>query len=92
MKLVLSGGGAKGFAYIGALKALAEEGVSIDYVVGTSIGALIGSLVCVGYTWKELETLAIDLDMDLYTDPRIETFHTHFGLMTGEKIVAKLKR
>ena len=48
--LVLSGGGAKGLAHIGALKVIEEAGVRIDYVGGTSMGAIIGSLYAAGYT------------------------------------------
>ena len=48
--LVMSGGGAKGAAHIGVIKALEENGVPIDYVTGTSIGAIIGSLYAMGYT------------------------------------------
>ena len=42
--LVLSGGGAKGIAHIGALKVIEEAGIPIDYVVGTSMGSIIGGL------------------------------------------------
>ena len=48
--LVLSGGGAKGAAHIGVIKALEENNIPIDYVAGTSIGAIIGSLYAMGYT------------------------------------------
>jgi NTE family protein len=46
--LVLSGGGAKGLAHIGALKVIEESGVRIDYIGGTSIGAIIGALYASG--------------------------------------------
>lgn len=52
--LVLSGGGAKGVAHIGVIKALEENDIPIDYVVGTSMGAIIGSLYCMGYTPEEM--------------------------------------
>ena len=48
--LVLSGGGAKGLAHIGALKVIEEEGVRIDYIGGTSMGAIIGALYASGYS------------------------------------------
>ena len=48
--LVLSGGGAKGLAEIPLLEALEEEGIKPDIVLGTSMGALIGSLYCAGYS------------------------------------------
>lgn len=52
--LVLSGGGAKGIAHIGIIQALEEHGVPIDYVAGTSIGAIIGGLYAMGYTPQEM--------------------------------------
>ena len=47
--LVLSGGGAKGFAYIGLLRVIQEAGLPIDYIGGSSIGSIIGGLYAVGY-------------------------------------------
>ena len=48
--LVLSGGGAKGFAHIGVLKVLEEEGIPIDLIVGTSMGSLVGGIYSIGYS------------------------------------------
>tara|TARA_R110002073_G_scaffold40547_6_gene115430 strand:- start:92134 stop:94353 length:2220 start_codon:yes stop_codon:yes gene_type:complete len=55
--LVLSGGGAKGFAHIGVLKVLEEAGVRVDYIGGTSMGAIIGALYATGYNASELDSL-----------------------------------
>lgn len=55
--LVLSGGGAKGVAHIGALKVLEEAGIPIDYVAGTSMGAIMGGLYSIGYTPHELDSM-----------------------------------
>ncbi len=55
--LVLSGGGAKGIAHIGVIRALEENGIPIDYITGTSMGAIIGSLYACGYTPDEMEAL-----------------------------------
>ncbi|TSA26610.1 MAG: hypothetical protein D4R67_07625 [Bacteroidetes bacterium] len=55
--LVLSGGGAKGAAHIGVIRALEEQQIPIDYVVGTSIGAIVGALYAIGYTPDEMEKL-----------------------------------
>ena len=55
--IVLSGGGASGVAHIGFLKALEEQGVPIDYVCGTSIGAWIGGLYSAGYSPEEIEQI-----------------------------------
>lgn len=62
--LVLSGGGAKGFAHIGVLKVLEEEGIPIDLIVGTSMGSLVGGIYSLGYTASELETLVKSLNWE----------------------------
>ena len=48
--LVLSGGAAKGLAHVGVLKALEDNGIPIDYIVGTSMGGIIGGMLC---CWHE---------------------------------------
>jgi len=60
--LVLSGGAARGLAHIGVLKALEEQGVKIDAIAGTSMGAVIGGLYASGYKIDELEKLALGID------------------------------
>ncbi len=55
--LVLSGGGAKGFAHIGVLKVLEEAGVRIDYIAGTSMGAIVGGLYASGYNANQLDSI-----------------------------------
>jgi len=55
--LVLSGGGAKGMAHIGALKVIEEAGIQIDYIGGSSMGAIIGALYAAGYTATELDSM-----------------------------------
>ena len=54
--VVLSGGGAKGVAHIQALKVIEEAGIPIDYIVGTSMGSIIGGLYSIGYTPQQLHT------------------------------------
>lgn len=56
--VVLSGGGAKGIAHIGALKVIEEAGIPIDYVIGTSMGSIVGGLYSIGYDAKMLDSLA----------------------------------
>lgn len=56
--VVLSGGGAKGAAHIGALKVIEEAGIPVDYVVGTSMGAIVGGLYAIGYTPQQLDSMA----------------------------------
>lgn len=62
--LVLSGGGAKGLAHIGALKVIEESGVRIDYVGGTSMGAIVGALYASGYSARELDSIFTTLDFE----------------------------
>ncbi len=55
--LVLSGGGAKGLAHIGVLKVIEEAGIKIDYIGGTSMGAIVGGLYASGYTAHQLDSI-----------------------------------
>jgi len=67
--LVLSGGGAKGFAHIGVLKVLEQAGIPIDYIGGTSMGSIIGGLYAIGYSADSLEKIIKSLDWtELLTD------------------------
>lgn len=63
--LTLSGGGAKGLAHIGILKAIDSAGLKIDYITGTSMGSIIGALYAVGYSGDSIEKLAKNIDWDL---------------------------
>ena len=62
--LVLSGGGARGMAHIGVIRALEENGIPIDFITGTSMGAVIGSLYAMGYTPDEMEQLIRSEDFE----------------------------
>ncbi len=67
--LVLSGGGAKGLAHIGALKVIEESGIKIDYIGGTSMGAIVGALYASGYSAQELDSIFRSTDFtDLIQD------------------------
>ena len=61
--LVLSGGGAKGYAHIGALRVIEEAGIKIDYIGGTSMGAIVGGLYAAGYSADQLEQLLRSVDI-----------------------------
>ena len=61
--LVLSGGGARGYAHIGALQVLEEAGVRVDYIGGTSMGSIVGGLYAAGYTGKQLERMLRETDI-----------------------------
>lgn len=62
--LVLSGGGAKGFAHIGVLKVLEQAGVKIDYIAGTSMGAVVGGLYASGYSATQIDSIFYNTDFD----------------------------
>lgn len=61
--IFLSGGGALGFAHIGALKALEEVGIHPDYIAGASMGALVGVFYAYGYTPDEISRMVIDKEL-----------------------------
>ena len=63
--LVLSGGGAKGLAHIGILKAIDSAGLKIDYITGTSMGSILGGLYAIGYSADSIEKIARGIDWDL---------------------------
>lgn len=62
--LVLSGGGAKGFAHIGVLKVIEEAGVKIDYIGGTSMGSVIGGLYATGYNAAQIDSIFQSTNFD----------------------------
>ena len=70
--LVLSGGGAKGIAHIGVIKALEEHDIPIDYVAGTSMGAIIGGLYAAGYTTDEMISLILSPEFVNWSTGRID--------------------
>lgn len=63
--LALSGGGAKGLSHIGALMVLEKAGVKVDYIVGTSMGSIIGALYAAGYSADTISYIARNEDWDL---------------------------
>ena len=60
--LVLSGGGSKGFAHVPILKALDSLNIPIDFIAGTSFGAITGAMYALGYSGKEIEIMALETD------------------------------
>lgn len=79
--LVLSGGGARGFAHIGVLRALEETGVEVDVIAGTSLGAILGALYAHGYDAEDLGTLASSVKWRDIVDLSLQG-----GLIKGEKL------
>ena len=76
--LVLGGGGAKGFAHIGALRVLEEHRVPVDAVAGTSMGAIVGSLYASGKTADEIEDIARSIDWLTVFDDRTDRARINF--------------
>ena len=70
--IVLSGGGASGFAHIGVLKALEENNIPIDYITGTSSGALVGAMYASGYSPQEIEDYVLSYKFQLMSQGAIE--------------------
>ena len=60
--LVLAGGGAKGFAHVGVLKVLEDNGIHVDYIAGTSMGGIVGALSAYGYSAREIEKEVSGID------------------------------
>ncbi len=77
--LVLSGGGAKGLAHIGALKVIEEAGIRIDYIGGSSMGAIIGGLYASGYTAHQLDSIFHETNFNILIQDNIprsaKSFH-----------------
>jgi NTE family protein len=89
--LVLSGGGAKGLAHIGVLKVIDSAGVDIDYISGTSMGAIIGSLYASGWSGKQLDSIfrVTDFD-DLIQDNLPRRAKSFYERKQSEKYVVSL--
>ena len=83
--LVLSGGGAKGMAHIGALKVIEEAGIPIDYVVGTSMGSIIGGLYAIGYTPTQMDSMVRIQDWQFLLSDRILRKDKNMGDREREK-------
>jgi NTE family protein len=66
--LALGGGAARGFAHIGVIKMLESHGIVPDYVVGTSAGAVVGSLYAGGYDAFAMQKIAVQLDEKIFAD------------------------
>ncbi len=77
--VVLSGGGAGGLAHVGVLKALEDNNIPIDYITGTSVGALVGGLYAAGYSPDEIEKLVVSQKFIDFTKENLEEkYKYHF--------------
>ena len=82
--LVLSGGGVKGYAHLGVLRVLERENIKIDYITGTSIGALIGTLYSIGYSVDEIEKFLDDINVSSFLET--VTDNTNLSLEKKESL------
>jgi len=76
--LVLSGGGAKGLAHIGVIRVLEENNIPIDFIAGTSIGAIVGGLYAAGYTTDEMEELFRSDEFYFWSTGKIQKEYRYF--------------
>jgi NTE family protein len=76
--LVLSGGGAKGVAHIGVIRALEENGIPIDYIAGTSMGAIIGGLYAAGYSPYEMEQIFLSEEFPNWITGKIDSKYIYY--------------
>ncbi|SIQ07579.1 NTE family protein [Chryseobacterium sp. RU37D] len=89
--LSLAGGGAKGFSHIGVLKVLDSLGVRVDYIAGTSMGAIVGGLYASGYSGKEIEKIVMDTDFySLIMDPKAQRQETTFFNKSVDKYLLSI--
>ena len=82
--LVLSGGGVKGYAHLGVLRVLERENIKIDYITGTSIGALVGTLYSIGYSVDEIEKFLDDINVSSFLET--VTDNTNLSLEKKESL------
>ena len=76
--LVLSGGGAKGLTHIGIIRALEENNIPIDYITGTSMGAIVGSLYAMGYSPDDMEILLKSEEFKRWYSGEVEEEYMYF--------------
>lgn len=76
--LVLSGGGSKGLAHIGVIRALEENGIPINYVAGTSMGAIIGGLYAAGYSPDEMERIFLSEEFNYWISGKIDPKYFYY--------------
>jgi len=89
--LVLSGGGAKGLAHIGALKIIDSLGIRLDYIAGSSMGAIVGGLYASGYNAKQLDSLFHEVNFnDLIQDKIPRSSKTFYEKEYSEKYALTL--
>lgn len=78
--LVLAGGGAKGFYHIGVIKALEQNDIPIDYVAGTSMGAIVGAMYAAGYSPEQMENLVRSGEVEKWAMGQIDNKYRYYYL------------
>lgn len=84
--VVLGGGSARGFAHIGVIKALEAAGIHPDLIVGCSAGALVGAFWAAGYSGRDMEALAYDVQDSAIIDLIAPTATGRRGLLSGQSL------
>ncbi len=88
--LVLSGGGAKGLAHVGVLKQLEANGIPIDYIVGNSMGAVVGAMYAAGYSPRDIEQIVLSDDFQNWANGKSLPDKT-FNFLTAEPSPSSLR-
>ena len=88
--VVLSGGGAKGLAHVGVLKVLEKNGIPIDYIIGTSMGSIVGALYAAGYSPHEMEQLMLTPEFQNWVSGK-PTEDKTFNFLTAEPSPSALR-
>jgi len=91
--LVLSGGSTKGAAFIGALRALHELGLlsGVKRYVGVSVGSIVASMCCIGYSISEMLDVVLNLDFASLQDIHPRQIFDELGMDKGDKIIARIR-
>lgn len=76
--LVLSGGGARGLAHIGAIKALEDNNIPIDYIAGSSVGAVVGALYAAGYSVEEMRSMFLSDNFQRWLSGKVDKNYSYF--------------
>lgn len=88
--LVLAGGGAKGFYHIGVIKALEENDIPIDYVAGTSMGAIVGALYAAGYSPEYMEQLVLSGEVAKWAMGKTDNKYRYYYLERTDSPASRL--
>ncbi|MDR0971316.1 MAG: patatin-like phospholipase family protein [Bacteroidales bacterium] len=83
--LVLSGGGARGLAHVGAIKALEDNNIPIDYIAGTSVGAIVGALYASGYSVEDMHKLFLLEQFQIWLSGKADDRYAFYYKMSDKK-------